>query len=216
MAEEYPRAHITGIDLSAIQPPWKPSNCYFEVDDFESDWEYITPFDFIFCRNIAGSVRDFPLLLSRAKENLNKDGWIELVDFVPRIWSDDNTIERAPETRRWAKLLRVASNRFGKDLDLVPHYKNFLREAGFKNVREETFKVPINTWPKDPRLKEIGLCQMHNMLEGLESYGMAPLTRVMGWTCQDVQDLVSKARVEMQDRSIHLYCKFVFVYGQKE
>lgn len=56
---------------------------------------------------------------------------------------------------------------------------------------------------------------MHNMLESLESYGIAPLTRVMGWTYQDVQDLVSKARVEMQDRSIHLYSKFVFVYGQK-
>lgn len=58
--------------------------------------------------------------------------------------SDDSTIQRAPETCRWAKLLRVATNRFGKDLDLAAHYKDFLREAGFKNVREETFKVRLH------------------------------------------------------------------------
>ena len=29
MAEEFPKAHITGTDISPIQPHWVPTNCSF-------------------------------------------------------------------------------------------------------------------------------------------------------------------------------------------
>ena len=78
------------------------------------------------------------------------------------------------------------------------------------------YKIPYNPWPKDPKMKELGRYHQLNMIEGLESYTMALFTRVLGWTVEEVHTFIAKARAEMVDRSIHLYTKFVYVYGQKD
>ena len=38
MADSYPAATVTGIDLSPTQPHWVPANVRFEVDDFNDEW----------------------------------------------------------------------------------------------------------------------------------------------------------------------------------
>ena len=78
---------ILGIDLSPIQANWynhifyyqetgatnyiprAPPNCYFQVDDFESPWDFWDfgkPFDFIHVGSLAGSIKDVPGLLRKA------------------------------------------------------------------------------------------------------------------------------------------------------
>ena len=131
-------AILTSITNLAISTP---PNCFFEVDDFESKWEFMEPFDFIFGRNIAGCARDFPLLFRQAKESLNNGGWIEFSDFIPIPFSDDGTDAEAPITVDWCANLIKASRRFGKDLNAVVNYKQWMIDAGFKNVREEVYKV---------------------------------------------------------------------------
>ena len=37
VGETYPQSHVTGIDLSHIQPEWVPPNVEFQVDDLEDD-----------------------------------------------------------------------------------------------------------------------------------------------------------------------------------
>lgn len=92
-----------------------PPNCYFEIDDFESDWEFSRPFNFIHGRALVGSVRDFPELYGRIVNNLAPGGWAEMVEVNADAFSDDNTLERAPNIREWSRLLKEASLRFGKD-----------------------------------------------------------------------------------------------------
>jgi hypothetical protein len=41
------------------------------------------------------------------------------------------------------------------------------------------FQVPIGTWAKDPRLKEIGEFHRENMLACISAFTLAPLTRVL-------------------------------------
>jgi len=57
-ADQYPSAQVIGNDLSPIQPVWTPPNCAFEIDDFEAEWPFGIPFDYIHGRELAGSVRD--------------------------------------------------------------------------------------------------------------------------------------------------------------
>ena len=99
------------------------------------------PFDFIFARNVAGSVRDFPALFKQAKKNLKNGGWVEFTDFIPWPFCDDDTIARAPNNIQWNLDLIEASQKFGKNLNAAPNYAQWMRDAGFKNVREEVFKV---------------------------------------------------------------------------
>jgi hypothetical protein len=62
-AGEFPSVVVIGNDLSPIQPSWVPPNCTFVIDDLESPWLYRSePFDFIYGRAIAGSIKDWPYL----------------------------------------------------------------------------------------------------------------------------------------------------------
>ncbi|KIX06361.1 uncharacterized protein Z518_04337 [Rhinocladiella mackenziei CBS 650.93] len=64
IGDMFPSAQVIGNDLSPIQPQWVPPNVTFEVDDVESEWQYSQPFDFIHSRYMAGSIADWPRLMS--------------------------------------------------------------------------------------------------------------------------------------------------------
>lgn len=74
-------------------------------------------------------------------QNLRPGGWIELVDILCEAFSDDDTIHHSPHMVEWGKLLEEASVKFGKSISLPVRYKELLQNAGFKNVREDVYKV---------------------------------------------------------------------------
>ena len=76
-------------------------------------------------------------------DNLKPGGWVELVDIPIHFYSDDGTLENAPNIREWAKLQMEASVKFGKDMDITHHYKQWLTDVGFKNVKEDVYKVCV-------------------------------------------------------------------------
>lgn len=53
------------------------------------------------------------------------------------------------------------------------------------------------------------------MVESVESYCIALFTRVLGWSIEEFHVFAAAVRRELEDRSIHLYTKFYYVYGQK-
>ncbi|KAL1987709.1 hypothetical protein VTN96DRAFT_2549 [Rasamsonia emersonii] len=114
-----------------------------------------------------------------------------------------------------AKNLRIAGDIFGKSFEKVFFWKEKMEKAGFINVKETVKKVPIGTWPKDPKMKEIGMFHLEAQFQGIESYTPALFSRVLGWSNTELQALLAKARNELKDRSIHLYANIYFVYGQK-
>lgn len=54
------------------------------------------------------------------------------------------------------------------------------------------------------------------MLEAVESYSLALFSRVLGFEPEQIRDIIEGVKHEMVDRSIHLYTKFIYVYGQKD
>ena len=77
-------------------------------------------------------------------------------------------------------------------------------------------QVRTNPWAKDPKMRELGRYQQVNLIEALEAYSLALFTRVLGWSNEKVQVFFADVRKEIMDRSLHLYAKFYFIYGQKE
>jgi len=49
----------------------------------------------------------------------------------------------------------------------------------------------------------------------MEAYSMALFTRVLGMSFAEIQVFFAAVRNEIVDRSLHLYAKYYFVYGQK-
>lgn len=60
----------------------------------------------------------------------------------------------------------------------------------------------------DPKLKEIGMYMQAENLEAVESYGLALLTRVLGWDATRTQVLLAGVRQDLRNRHYHLYANW--------
>ncbi|KAJ5852200.1 uncharacterized protein N7529_011585 [Penicillium soppii] len=205
----------SGIDLSPIQPSWVPPNCRFEIDDFEQQWSYSQPFDFIHGRELEGSVRDHDRLFEQAFQNLKPNGWFEMATFEPNTYSDDETHLKAANFLEAINKIHESSKLFGKAMTSSPTWKGRMEKAGFANVREDIYKLPQSPWPKDPKLKELGRYNQLNVLEGIPAYTYALFTRMLGWSRAEIEVLTAGLRKELRNTTLHLYTKVRIVYGQK-
>ena len=68
-----------------------------------------------------------------------------------------------------------------------------------------SYKWPSNTWPKDKKLKELGLWGLENVSGGLEGLSLALFTRVLGWTKEEVLALLPGIRRDMRNKNYHNY-----------
>lgn len=154
-ATKYPSADVIGTDLSPIQPLFVPPNCRFEVDDAEDEWVYSHSFDYIHGRLFVSCFRAFPSIVAKAYEALQPGGWFELQDTLPLTCLDDSW--NGTELQRWTNLTLEGAAKMGLDWYKAAKYKAWLEEAGFVDVQEMHFAWPINTWPKNPHLKRLGI-----------------------------------------------------------
>ncbi|EED14088.1 conserved hypothetical protein [Talaromyces stipitatus ATCC 10500] len=214
-ADVHPDSHVVGIDLSPIQPSNIPPNCRFFVDDIESPWTFDSKFDFIHGRGMAGSIKDWNTLFHQAMENLNENGVIELQEYEAVYKSDDGTLNRAEAIKTWQQKLNEASERVGQPMNSVETLKARLERAGFVDVRDDAYKVPVGPWPKDRRLKELGYMMLFHCFEALEAFTLAPFTRVLGWSSDEMRQLMERVKVELSSARNHLYVVIHFIHGRK-
>ncbi|KAG5656888.1 hypothetical protein KAF25_011057, partial [Fusarium avenaceum] len=212
---DHPSSEVIGNDLSPIQPEWNPPNCTFEIDDFEDEWLYQTGFDFIHGRELGGCITDRDRLLRQAFKHLVPNGYIELQGVDAHLYSDDGTIEQAPNAQLWMKKMREACTKFGKPIDGGSKWEARLIKAGFVDVHQEVRKLPIGPWPKDPKFKELGKYQVIQETKVVESYTPKLFEHALGWSVQEIQILMAKVKQDLQNPSVHMYLPVVFTWGRK-
>jgi hypothetical protein len=94
------------------------------------------------------------LILDR---NLNPGGYIELADKCLPLFSDDATLQPTSALQRWSDFTIEGTNKMGRSITAAREYKKQLVEAGFVNVVETRYKWPTNSWPEDPKFKQLGM-----------------------------------------------------------
>ena len=192
-----------------------PPNLQFYVEDAESDWTYDHKFDYIHGRMLIGSFNDYLRFFKQCFDNLKPGGYIEMQDIGVEIEADDDTAPPNSALVKWSNLLIEAFAKFGRPCHITREYKKLMEEAGFVDVVEVVHKWPINDWPKDPKHKELGTWQYHNVMEGMQGFSMAPLTRALGWSASEVELFLVDVRKDLKNRKIHAYSPIYFVYGRK-
>lgn len=135
--------------------------------------------------------------------------------FRIEIFSDDDTLLNAPYTTQWTALLKEASEKFGKPMTNMDEWPDKMTRAGFDDVTLRIVKVPMNPWPKDPRQKEIGRYMQVEQESAAPGYTNALLSRVLGWSKEEIDVLLAHIVSELRDRSIHQYAKLYLLYGRK-
>ncbi|CAN9473401.1 unnamed protein product [Alternaria alternata] len=86
--------------------------------------------------------------------------------------SEDGTVSEDHFMAQWSKTLLYAAEKIGKTFAIYDFNREMITQAGFVDVVEKKFKVPVGTWPRDTKMKELGQWNLLFCLEGLESWTM--------------------------------------------
>jgi len=93
---------------------------------------------------------------------------------------DDGTLSEDNPLSKWAPIQMEASETMGKSFAVGQHTKTRMKEAGFLNVKEHKFKLPVGPWSSDKKMKEIGTWNLFFFLRDTEGFCMYLLGKVMG------------------------------------
>ncbi|OHE92984.1 methyltransferase [Colletotrichum orchidophilum] len=231
MGEQYPRAKIMGVDISAaLLPTTVPANVAFEVEDATEDWaREKDSLDFVHMRNlVGGGVSDWKALFRQAYEHLKPGGQIEFAEVRTRYFDliDSSGDEPAAPTieekdhgimtacrefqARFSELAKVA----GVDFDPTPRIPAMFSDVGFEKVARWSDLVPIQAVGHDEKMVRKG-AQFAQMLEyGLENYSLAVFAKG-GWDENDTRNLLKRVHKESRDTTNEAYGKVSFVTARK-
>ncbi|KAK2669531.1 hypothetical protein RAB80_015057 [Fusarium oxysporum f. sp. vasinfectum] len=197
-ADEHPQAEVIGTDISPIQPSWVPPNVKFEIEDCTQPWTFSPDsFDFIYMRYLYGSISDWSALFQEAFRSCKPGGWVESFEASPCLESDDDTVKEGSAMSEWGKFFIEGGKRLGRTFTILDDdlQKQGMEDAGFADIQTRDFKLPIGSWPKDPKMQEIGNFAFAAMDQDLEGFVLYMASVVLGWS----QDEVTNALIQDTD-----------------
>ncbi|KAL6159505.1 hypothetical protein ACJQWK_05816 [Exserohilum turcicum] len=216
MADQYPEATVTGTDLSPIQPEWVPPNCHFEIDDVSLEWTFPPDhFDFVHIRELFGCIPDWDFFFAQAFRHTKPGGWIEIVEHSVCPVADDETMGPDHFYHTWGHVVVDMGNKFGKSFTIWEESADRIRKAGFVDVTVVDFKWPMNGWPTNAKLKNIGRWNQLRLMDGVEGFMLRLLTQVGGWSVARAQLHLAQMRKELKSYKAHAYLPGTVVYARK-
>lgn len=217
MGNQFPNCEVTGTDLSPIQPEWVPNNVKFVIDDAnEEDW-MINPnsHDYIHTRILHGCFEDFREIIKKSFRYLKPGGFMESQEYMPTVYCDDGTMDSSYAFAEWTATQDKAAMILGRPLRIANKLKRWYEQAGFVDVHEEIYKLPVNSWPKDPQFKMLGRFTESNWLDGLQAFSLQMFQKGLGWTKDEIEVYLVHVRKAISDRNVHAYHKIYVVWGRK-
>ncbi|EXM12537.1 hypothetical protein FOTG_18964 [Fusarium oxysporum f. sp. vasinfectum 25433] len=216
-ADKFPGCEVIGTDISPIQPGWVPPNLKFEIEDCNQEWTFPSEsFDYVHLRYLVGCIPDWTELFSQAYKTLKPGGWVESFEISPTAESDDGTVTYDSAMAQWGRIFVEASKKIGNSFTVVDDkvQRPALQEAGFVDIHEWEFKCPLNPWPKDPKLKEIGRFGEVFLTQDTEGF-VTLAANLLGWSMEEVYVYIAKFRREVRNRKHHVYIRLRAVWARK-
>ncbi|KAH7367121.1 S-adenosyl-L-methionine-dependent methyltransferase [Plectosphaerella cucumerina] len=220
-ADENPDISVVGTDLSPVQPTWIPPNLYFEIDDCTKQWTWdVATFDFVHIRYLFGSIKDWVALYKEAYRVLKPGAYLESVETEATYFSDDGTIANDGVTAlggKFGEMFIEAGKITGNSMSLITDGTQVkaMKEAGFVDIQEVTYKLPIGAWPRDEKLAQIGNFAKQSLLGDLAGYLQLIWHQVVKWPPEEFENFLLQIRQELRNRRLHPYVKVRFVWGRK-
>ncbi|TQN70523.1 Secondary metabolism regulator LAE1 [Colletotrichum shisoi] len=205
----------TGTGIWALDYGNVPPNCSFELDDVEKEWTWNEPFDFIFIRSMVSCFASWPDIIAKAYENLEPGGYIEIQDNMCLLRCQDGTMTEDYLPLKWINLLIEATDKMGCSINVAASFKQMLEDAGFVDVEEKKKIWPINPWPKDNKLRELGHWSLEVAMSGIEASSLALFTRVLNWSPEETRVYCAHVRNEHKKIGVHAYYDIYGVWGRK-
>jgi hypothetical protein len=111
---------------------------------------------------------------------MENGGWIEQTEIEISAYCDDNTREPNSAVEELAELSHELGKAYGTEFRIADRMEAEMRNAGFVDVINTKFKLPLGPWSADPKYKEIGKFYERYYKTGAEGWIMHILTQRMG------------------------------------
>ncbi|WQF81060.1 Putative S-adenosyl-L-methionine-dependent methyltransferase superfamily [Colletotrichum destructivum] len=192
-----------------------PPNVKFETDDIEQRWVGRRKFDFIFCRYMGASIKDWPKLMNNIYHHLAPGGWAEFQDVNTSFYSQDGTYTEDTATCKWMTAFMEACSATRRDPSVGAKLEGWVRDAQFQKVVANRVRAPLGPWPRDPWYCELGMMNMILTLNGLEALSLKLFSEMLGKSQAEIEAQLSNVREELMSNSFHAMFDIHAVYGQK-
>jgi hypothetical protein len=128
---------------------------------------------------------------------------------------------------RWSRIFFEAGEHMGKSFRIPERSKEYITAAGFVDVTEKKYKLPIGDWSSDPKMKTLGQWNLLYCTQGLEGFALFLLSKVMKvserpissirkgkgkheltcgqWEYTEIQALLGQMRSALLRRQNHAY-----------
>lgn len=144
----YPDAEVIGVDVSPVpEQPDQPKNLMYVQGDImqlaiSDDPRFAeSSFDYVFSRLLLMGITDWPSYITLVKRFLKYGGWAELQDMAWKIYAADDKC-LSYDWWHWPYFSSDAAD-IGLELDLGNRLRSFVDEAGFSNVAEKVYQLPL-------------------------------------------------------------------------
>jgi hypothetical protein len=134
----------------------------------------------IHARELLGSVLDWPNFFAQALKGLKPGGWMECVEPDIHVTSDFVQLPDDFPPKQWVTLFREVGQRSGMTFEPATQLKGWLEGAGFENVTEKIFRVPIGAWAEDSRERILGLWNQVRLSKGMRDFTERRMRNFMG------------------------------------
>jgi len=133
----------------------------------------------------------------------------------PYPGSDDGTIPPDSDlTKFYTLCVEVFRKNYGFEMDYAKHVPEDLQARGFINVEKKIWHAPIGDWPRDPRLRTIGVYMREIVMDFAMAMAARPFVEY-GMDKAEIDEVLVGLREVLGDRSVHAYVPFHYIWGQK-
>ena len=106
-------------------------------------------------------------------------GWLEQAEMNITFKAEEGVFPEDHFLHIWSQTFLEAGEKFGKTFRIVEYMKSWIEEAGFEDVQEENYKVPVGSWPLDRKQREVGKYAWLFCYHGCEGWALFLLTNIL-------------------------------------
>ena len=111
---------------------------------------------------------------------MESGGYIEQTEVEIQPLCDDRSGVSTSHIQQAADTAAKLSEAWGQEFNITRDMKRMIVEAGFEDVQEFRYKLPLGPWATDVKAREIGNRFEYYYKTGLQGWMMKPCTQALG------------------------------------
>ena len=184
-----------------------PKNVQLIKEDANDEYWGPDHYHYIHTRCMLGSFEDFKSILRRCFKYLAPGAYMESQELFPTIYCDDGTIDKENPFYKWSIYQDQGMMAIRRPIRVANKLKRWYEAVGFVDVQEEVFYMPINPWPRDPRLKMLGRLWGKQLVDGMGAFSLRIFKEAFGWEQGRTESFLVDVKKAIQNTSYHGYHK---------